>query len=91
MIRYANEIERLRAEVDALRQAKASLEQQVSTVTHVMDAMVAEVTEILNRYPPSQDRDRLSISRRSRRLFSDFPLLCSSLSSVLLQICVYRR
>lgn len=44
MIRYANEIERLRAEVDALRQAKASLEQQVSTVTHVMDAMVAEVT-----------------------------------------------
>ena len=40
----SHEIERLQAEVDALRQAKASLEQQIGAVTEMMDAMVAEVT-----------------------------------------------
>lgn len=44
MTRFGNEIERLQAEVEALREAKASLEQQVSTVTEMMDTMVAEVT-----------------------------------------------
>lgn len=44
MTQPSNELERLQAEVDALRQAKASLEQQVGAVTKMMDAMVAEVT-----------------------------------------------
>lgn len=44
MTRHGNEIERLQAEVDALRQAKASLEQQIGAVTKMMDAMVAEVS-----------------------------------------------
>lgn len=44
MTRHGNEIERLQAEVDALRQAKASLEQQIGAVTEMMDAMVAEVS-----------------------------------------------
>ena len=44
MTQPSNELERLQAEVDALRQAKASLEQQVGAVTKMMDAMVAEVS-----------------------------------------------
>lgn len=44
MTQPSNELERLQAEVDALRQAKASLEQQIGAVTKMMDAMVAEVT-----------------------------------------------
>ena len=44
MTQSSNELERLQAEVDALRQAKASLEQQVGAVTKMMDAMVAEVS-----------------------------------------------
>jgi transcriptional regulator with PAS, ATPase and Fis domain len=44
MTQPSNELERLQAEVDALRQAKASLEQQIGAVTKMMDAMVAEVS-----------------------------------------------
>ena len=44
MTQPSNELERLQAEVDALRQAKASLEQQVGAVTKMMVAMVAEVS-----------------------------------------------
>ena len=72
------EIQRLRAELDALRDANASLEQQVGEVTRLMDEMVAEVS--------TQSRQLEQRSQEQARLTTFVTNVMDTMDSVLLVV-----